>query len=231
MLSLYHIIDAIFPKQCFNCHKIIERVSLICEDCLKKIPINNTLFCSLCRARLANNKKICHRQQKYLLAAATAYSGLAKELIWQFKYGKKTSAGHPLGAIASEYLNNLGLEFKNFSVVPIALHKKRQRQRGFNQAEILAKAISKKLSLPLLTGALTRIKETSAQMKLESRESRYENLKDAFMIPLISEIDGKNILLVDDVVTSGATFNEAVRALKNAGAKKIIALAVAKAGT
>ena len=113
--------------------------------------------------------------------------------------------------------------------MPIPLHKNRERERGFNQSEAIAKIIASELNLQLKKDLLVRAKETKIQAELKDWNQRKNNLAGAFQIPQPEGIKGKNIILVDDVYTSGATINEAVKTLKENGAKKIIALVIAKA--
>jgi len=204
----------------------------LCEDCFKKIAFNTTLFCGQCRARLPENEKICHKNFPYLLGAATNFNDPIRNLIHQLKYRHWKSAEQPIAKIINIYLKNLKLtnqQIKNFIVVPIPLHKNREQDRGFNQAALIGKNIADNLDLPFRKNLLLRIKETKIQAELKDWEQRKTNLENAFQISEPTTLLGKNILLVDDVYTSGATINEAVRILKENGVKKIIAMVVAKA--
>ena len=246
------VLDILFPPICLNCQKPIDdRNKLICEKCLSLIRLNNTLFCPVCRARLAENKKICHYDSQYLLAAAGNYDDpVLQNLIRYFKYKYLKGLAPILGEIAVNYIRNLKLEIRNFAVVPIPLHPAKERQRGFNQSKLIAEFLSKKLNLELIE-PLKRIKNTEPQAKLKDQDKRNENILGCFEInphtkrewsPLAKDnfysrsgvgvknsIKGKNILLIDDVFTSGATINEAVKILKINGTSKIIALVIAKA--
>ncbi|OGF82464.1 hypothetical protein A2924_01250 [Candidatus Giovannonibacteria bacterium RIFCSPLOWO2_01_FULL_44_16] len=115
-----------------------------------------------------------------------------------------------------------------FAVIPIPLHFKKQYERGFNQAELLAREFCKITGLPLLTDVLQKTKETQEQVKVENKELRLTNMEDAFEVSLGNPIAKRlNIILIDDVSTTGATLTHAANALKNAGAKNIIGLVVA----
>jgi len=223
-------LDILFPPICLNCQKPIDdRNKLICEKCLSLIKLNNTLFCSVCRARLAENKKICHYDSRYLLAPAGNYDDpVLQNLIHYFKYKSFKNLAPILGEISVKYIENRKLKIENFSAVPIPLHPRRERQRGFNQSELLAEFLAKKLNLELIDG-LKRIKNTDPQAKIKKPEKRLENINGCFALKNAEQIQGKNILLIDDVFTSGATINEAVKILKTNGAAKIIALVLAKA--
>jgi len=240
-------LDILFPPICLNCQKPIDdRNKLVCEKCLSLIKFNNTLFCPVCRARLPENKKICHCYIKaesrgsiqklrfsYLLGAAGNYDDpILQNLIHYFKYKSFKGLAPILGEIVLKYFKNLfgnwDLGFGNFIIVPIPLYPKKERQRGFNQAKLIAEFLSKKLNLELIE-PLKRIKNTEPQAKLKDQEKRLENILGCFKIENPGQIRGKNILLIDDVFTSGATINEAVKILKTNGALKIIALVLAKA--
>jgi len=111
--------------------------------------------------------------------------------------------------------------------IPVPLHRQRLRQRGFNQALILAHGISERFSVPLLYDNLTRLRSTRPQVELSGHE-RTENVKGAFGLARPSEVRDKRILLIDDVFTTGATMNSCAKVLRRAGAKDVVALAVAR---
>lgn len=113
-------------------------------------------------------------------------------------------------------------------LVPVPLAPKRLKERGFNQALLLAAALGKTLSLPVDTNTLLRVKETKSQVECETPKERQENISGAFALRENSNLKGKTILLVDDVYTSGATMNECARLLRKGGAREIWGVAVAK---
>lgn len=246
------VFDILFPPICLNCQKhlddrnklMVRRNSpsilsgaegLICEKCLSLIKINNTLFCPVCRARLAENKKICHHRYYkgfyYFLAAAGNYDDpVLQNIIHYFKYKYFQNLAPILGEILVEYLKKLSLVVgrSSFVIISIPLHPGRERERGFNQAKLLAEITARHFNLPLIE-ALKRIKNNKPQVKIKGLEKRAKNISGCFEIKHPELVKGKNIILVDDVFTSGATMNEAVKILKKNNAKKIIALVLAKA--
>ncbi len=230
------ILDILFPPICLNCQKHLDaKNKLICEECLALIKINNALFCPICRLRLAENKQICHHKfsYNYILAAAGNYDdSILQNLIHYFKYKSCKNLAPILGEILIKYLNsvNLNFNFSNFIVVPIPLHPKRERERGFNQSKLIAEIMANYLNLPLIDG-LKRIKNNDPHAKIKGAEKRNKNIAGCFEIknPEIIMIEDKNIILIDDVFTSGATINESVKILKIGGVKKIITLVIAKA--
>lgn len=227
-------LDIFFPPLCINCQKYLNRGSSfsICADCFSQIRINNTFFCPICRNRLAENKKTCHPQADYFLAAAGNYNDIIlQDLIHHFKYKNLKGLAPILGDLLTKYLQilfrNLDLEIRNFIITPIPLNRRRERERGFNQAKLLAQTISKNFNLALVE-ALKRIKNTKSQANTKDHEERSKNIAGCFTVISPALIQNKNIILIDDVFTSGATINEAVRILKSNGAKKIITLVLAK---
>lgn len=235
-------LNILFPSLCVGCQRYLpEKNKLICEQCLSLIKLNNTLFCPVCRARLADNKIICHHSKTriyaekrplFLLAAAGNYGDpILQNLIHYFKYKYLEGISSLLSELLLRYFKSLfrnwKLEIRNFIVVPVPLHHSRERRRGFNQAKLLAEFVADNLNLELIDG-LKRIKNTESQSKIKKPEKRFKNVADCFKIKNREVIKRKDIILIDDVFTSGATMNEAVKILKQNGAKKIIALVLAK---
>ena len=226
------ILDVLFPPICVNCKKPLDKdEQIVCQRCISKIRLNTTLFCPVCRARLAENKKICHFDCQYLLGAAGNYDDLIlQNLIQAFKYKSVKSLAPVLTDLMLQYISHLSLVISHLSfiVVPVPLYPRRERERGFNQAELIAKNLAEKLNLEFC-GALLRVKATKPQVKTKDSEERAKNVDGCFKIIRPEFIEGKNIILIDDVFTSGATMNEAVKVLKQNNARKILALVIAKA--
>jgi ComF family protein len=113
-------------------------------------------------------------------------------------------------------------------IVPVPLHKSRKCWRGFNQAEEIAKKISKEIKIPIVSENLFRVKKTFPQVEMNDHQKRLENITGAFNIKNLKVFQDKKIILVDDVYTSGATMEECAKVLRNAGAKEIWGIVVAK---
>ena len=220
------ILDIFFPPICLNCKKYLEekeKPDLICENCFRGIPIYKNLFHPASPA----GKPL----PRFTLAAAAPYENkTVRELIHYFKYKSFMQAQKPLGEILITYLTNLNLNLKEFTIVPIPLHASRKRKRGFNQAEILADIISRYFNIPVRTDVLKRIKDTKSQIETKSRKERAENLKGSFEISAGGKeiMKNKNIILVDDVYTSGATMNAAIKTIRRYNKNRIIGIVVAK---
>ncbi len=237
--KLYHIcLDILFPPLCLACNILLsksDKNQQLCDTCLGKIIMHTTLLCPVCGNRLPNNsaeggssfggKKICHFESSYLLAAASDYhhNPIIEKLINVLKFQSTRAASVPLSYIMLKYFKLLNLKLKNFVVVPVPLHKKRFRERGFNQSELLAKKIALGLNLPLNTNTLIKIKNTAAQTEVKNKNNREKNLIGCFRLNN-ETLTGKNILLIDDVHTTGATAKTISEILKTNGAKKIIVL-------
>lgn len=233
------VFDILFPPLCLNCRRYLEKDGLICEKCLSSISLNNSFFCPICRLRLVEPKILCnHRQEKirefpYVLGAAVNYDDpVIQNLIYYFKYKPFASIAPVLSDLLYKYLSFLNLisyfSNQNFVITPIPLHIIRHWKRGYNQSELIAKNLADKFGIEMKI-FLKRVKNTKQQAKAKKSNERKENVAGAFKIINPAEVNSKNILLIDDVYTSGATASEAAKVLKSAGAKKIIVLVIAKA--
>lgn len=232
------VLNIIFPPLCIGCEKHLSgEENLICHNCIKNIKIHNSFFCPVCLARLNEPKLICnHKKEKFggypfVLASATDYGNPAvNKLLYFLKYRGFSSSVPILNNILENYLKPFRSFFheNNSVITPVPLHIFKKWQRGFNQAEILSDTASKVLGLKTKK-LLKKVKCGKSQARSKSFEKRLENVRGAFEIVDQKEAEGKNIILVDDVFTSGATSKEAIKVLKSAGAKKIIVLVLAKA--
>ncbi|MDI6758113.1 MAG: ComF family protein [Candidatus Omnitrophota bacterium] len=232
------LVNIVYPKKCLACKeklKIHLQNELICAKCLKNIKKNTPPFCSSCGRHLVKTnfaKNICPSCLRGKLHFDRAFSpytykGSIKRLIHEFKYKGKDYLGSPLGAMMIDFINeyNLPINYIDF-IIPVPLHKTKLREREFNQAQVLAEAIAKKFNKGLLTETLTRQRYTRAQADLEINE-RLKNVKGSFSITNPQVIKGKNLLVIDDVLTTGATSSEAAAALKEAGANIVFILTLA----
>ena len=225
--------DFLYPDnlECIFCSAEINenRELACCEKCLDEY-FKGRKVCAKCGDKITSKTNYCLACKKeicleYEFARAPfVYEGNAKKLVFNLKYNN----GKWLAKYMAEFMKN---EFEEMAVevdaiIPIPLHNKRLIERGYNQSELLANELSKKIAIPAILNNLVKTKETTTQTKLTKAE-RQENLKGCFEITNKSEIAGKNILLIDDVFTTGATIEEASKVLKNAGANKIYILTFA----
>ncbi len=231
--------DLLFPKQCFGCRK---SGSYLCPDCLATIEIMESYWC-LCpkpqRMPSPGKCPFCKNHSLDGLYFAVAYkNSLVKKLIHRFKYPpyvkelKITLADLIISHFLITEKSNFQIteklsQLKTAVLVPVPLNKQKLKNRGFNQAQALAETLSNNWRMPLVSDCLAKIRTTETQAKLSALE-RQENLKNAFACLKPEAIQGKQVFLVDDVYTTGATMDECARVLKSAGAKRVWGLAVAR---
>lgn len=220
------MLDLLFPRRCVVCG---QSSAYICFACANEIQYLKTPVCLKC-GKITKNGEFCStcrsKYHLYGIIYSTTYDcAPVKELLHHLKYNGIVEIGELLGDILAARLIGR-LPFKNMVVVPVPLFRKREQQRGYNQAELIARRLSKRLNLPGGL-ALERIKNTSTQVGLHKKE-RELNVAGDFKCIDSELITGKVVILVDDVVTTGSTMNECAAVLKAAGAKKVIGAAVAK---
>jgi len=235
MSLLESILHHLFPPRCLVCRATISAQSeTLCSSCRKKIIIPDTLFCGRCDARLPRGEKICHRDTPYLLGRIGPYEQKEiKSLVLGLKFKRLRPTAVFLGNLLFVYTKNITppppiLSDPNTLIIPIPLSQERERERGFNQATEIATVFSHNINLPLSTTILFRKKHAPPQSHLSSRADREENVADVFAVQNPEELLGKNIILIDDVTTTGATLKSAAQLLKHHGVKHILALTIAR---
>lgn len=220
--SIWKIIDFIFPPTCVGCGKVAEMICSECANQIKKIDQkNNRRPKTDCpNAITANDTTTLNAIYSYAL-----YSPPISSAIKKFKYRRDIGMSNLLANFLLELYNKNKMDID--MVVPVPLNINRIKQRGFNQSYFLALPFSLEIKKPLCKQSLRRIKDTNSQVGL-NREERSLNLSGAFEADQ-TQVNGKNILLIDDVTTTGATLEACAQALKSAGAKDIFAITVARA--
>jgi competence protein ComFC len=219
--------DILFPPVCLNCKKSIDdQENFLCQFCFDEIELNSSLYCPKC-ARRISQKSQCH-QTNYLLAPATRFNPPIPALIYAFKYNKMEKVSVLLSALLISYLKTIKIDLSEYVITFVPLYKSKERARGFNQAQILAEKVCQYFSTTPIK-VLEKIKNNPPQAKIKDYLQREKNIAQCFRVVLPQAIAGKNVIIVDDVSTSGATLNEISLTLKKYGAKKIIGLVVAKA--
>jgi ComF family protein len=206
----------------------------VCRTCLAKPePLAAEYFCSSCRTPFLNRApldeqgrcELCRRGLRGFDAAYSfgAYEGALRELIHLFKYGRVRPLAGPLG----NYLATAIPRDQNFdAIVAVPLHWWRRWQRGFNQSALLARVVAKRYAIPVLR-VLRRKRATASQAGL-SNSRRRENVAGAFSVRRRTAVEGRRILLIDDVMTTGATAWACAAALKRAGARHVALLTLAR---
>ncbi|MFH0771385.1 MAG: ComF family protein [Candidatus Omnitrophota bacterium] len=158
---------------------------------------------------------------------STGYNDIIKKCVCLFKYKGKTRLSRHLGEIMSNFALKSRDVMEADLIVPVPLHPVRLRQRQFNQSELLALQISKIINKKVVKDKLKRVRYTAPQTELTGQQ-RIKNVKEVFAVKNYAGFKDKTVVLVDDVITTGATFSECAKALKKAGARKIVAFALAK---
>lgn len=154
------------------------------------------------------------------------YAGRLKDMIHRLKYKGFAHIGVSLGHVLADAFVDAAWPRRRSVIVPIPLHADRLAERGYNQAELIAQGLSSVLSLPLAVDALTRVRRTADQKHLLGA-SRARNVRGAFAVHRVSAVSDRDVLLVDDVMTTGSTINEAARTLKRSGARGVLGAVVA----
>ena len=230
-------LDSFFPWQCVSCKKEIHLSYPLCKKCQKSIPINYSFICPICKKRIVNfSKRSCFcKTNLFALGVVSFYqNSVIRKTIHFFKYQPIISLQKPLADLMIKFLKETNFfsetDGKNILLIPIPLHKRKRRQRGFNQSELLTQAIALNFSLNFHSEILLRVKNNFPQAKINNFMEREKNVKDIFQISHLNSslIKNKLIILIDDVYTSGATMQEAAKVLKENGAKKVIGLVLAK---
>lgn len=252
-------VDAVFPPRCRACGDFLLTdkgpgsgsetfadglahgfSALLCDDCRQRfLPVRSPL-CTRCGAMFpggAGEDHLCGECLDEPAAfgrarAAGVYDDVLLELVHVFKFRNRTELARPLAGLLKEAFHRFWNRSEIDGVVPVPLHPRRLRSRGFNQSELLARGWAdlekgQMRSAPLLAGALVRRRSTAAQSSL-GRRDRLKNIRGAFA-PGIQSVSGMRLLLIDDVYTTGATARECSRVLTEAGAARVDVLTLARA--
>ncbi len=223
--------DALYPLDC-TCDVCGEELVAstryrLCADCIEKLPFANGHICLYCGMPLSDESDYCNRCQ-YSKASFVknrsplVYDGVVKGLIYSLKFGKKKYIAQTLGALMADRF--LECDMRADIIVFVPMTAKEEKKRGFNQSELLAYEVGKRLNIPVLP-ALIKIKDTSAQKELRGKD-RATNLEGAFACAF-EQVKNRSILLVDDIFTTGATANECANTLLKAKAREVSVLTAA----
>jgi ComF family protein len=204
-----------------------------CDECLSEAPRVGSPFCPRCGSELLSESSatgLCVRCrstpfQVERIRSAVYSEGAVREALHAFKYDGVTALAAPLASLMVDYWSRHPMSVD--VMVPVPLHKHRLRRRGFNQAALLARELAKHVHLALDEGSLVRHRSTAAQVDLDADE-RKANVRDAFRC-IGDGIAGRDVLLVDDVCTTGSTLEACATALREGGARSVQALTLARA--
>ncbi|MEA3273019.1 MAG: ComF family protein [Patescibacteria group bacterium] len=228
------ILDLLFPITCFQCNK---PGYYLCPQCVQKIeryPNNNCPFCNV----FSNAGKTCKQcQNNYTLdqlLVFTYYSNpLIKKVVHSFKYSSVYLLARDSAQLLAQLIqeNLLPEEFSKSLIVPVPMHPKKQKRRGFNQTQLLGESLSLITKIPLADNLLKKTKNTVPQMQVKNKDKRRANIEKAFSVnqkKLSAKNLSKKIILIDDVTTTGATLSHCAETLKQAGFQKVIGIVIAR---
>lgn len=219
-------LDLVFPRRCAGCGR---GGSFLCPSCLAQLPRVEPPLCRRCGLPWGGSPPCpaCPEAPWPLeaLGSPLLLEGLAREVVHQLKYNNFRALAQPLGGILADCLEAQALP--GAALVPVPLHPRRLRERGYNQAELLAREVGRRSGRSVLAGALRRERLAAPQARAGSAAQRAANVRDAFRAEG-NLVRGQTILLIDDVATTGATFGACAQALRAAGATGVWGLALAR---
>ncbi len=230
------LVELVYPatKACPVCRQEPCYRQGIGRNCFQKIGLITPPICRKCGRPLrlkVEEKDSCRQcdENQYYFAKARAvglYEGALREYLSELKYRYRPDLGEALGMLLVEWIK-LEREYqKNDLIIPIPIHRQKLEFRGYNQAELLANPLQRYLGIKIRNDILIRDKLTESQNSL-SKEKRFSNLADAFQVVNVEGLSGASVLVVDDILTTGATASEAARVLLRAGALTVKVLTLA----
>jgi competence protein ComFC len=235
------VVSLLFPAGCMICDELLTGSSRvpICEECLDSFKAPPEKKCEICGQALGGmtaaegEPVVCRacQQKTYAFERARSYGlyeGPLVRAILLLKWERMEPLGVWFAQRLAEIVRQEGALLAADVVVPVPLHRDRERQRGYNQAGLISKPLARKLGLPHKAVLLMRTRPRPNKQIL-TLEERWESVRGAFATRSGSQVDSKRVLLVDDVMTSGATLDACARALLESGAKSVLGLTVARA--
>ena len=220
----------LFPLRCPVCDGIVTPYGeKICLECMGKLRLLTPPWCLKCGKKLKNSEEYCEdcrkNRHKYIRGRALYEYGSVSPSLYRFKYGGRREYADYYGEEICRYLKDFIREAAPDDLIPIPLHTSRRKNRGYNQAELIAEAISRYSGIPVYSNLLRRVKNTTP-LKLQNPSERQNNLKKAFNIAQ-NDVKLETIIIIDDIYTTGSTIDEAAVTLKDAGVKNIYFITLA----
>ena len=227
---LYDFLSLIFPRYCYACHiALVKGEKYVCTDCRIKLP-----YTDLHRDQQGLYNPVLKRfWGKVPVRFVLPYlhfrrAGRVQRLLHQLKYKGAQEIGETLGSWYGSELNGHGYSKEFDLIVPVPLHPRKLRQRGYNQAESFARGLAGELGLPCKGDILVRDKNSGTQTR-KSRAERWQNVEGIFRVKQPEEVTDKRILLADDVITTGSTLEACANTLLQAGCREVSVVAIAAA--
>ncbi len=220
-------LDFVFPPLCISCNQLLPDSSQrVCDQCwstIERVTRDHPLYVET-RTKLTDSGVVTDLVSQFVFQKEGAFQHIAHAL----KYSGYESIGRELGRRIGCTMNEWGVSADG--LIPIPLHKAKKRERGYNQAERIAQGIAQTTGIPLQTNLVRRKKHTQTQTQL-NLDQRRTNMEEAFEVPASATplVQGRTFIVVDDVITTGATIESCAQELKRAGASRIIAASAALA--
>ncbi len=219
------ICDLLFPPRCPICNEVQYRKKKgICSRCRKKIKYIREPRCKKCSKQLMNDEqeycRDCENNKHLYIHGRALYEyGSVAGALHQFKYKGKREYGEIFGEELAFFMKDYILKIKPDALIPVPIYRSRERIRGYNQAEVLAKSLGKHLNLPVRADLIKRVRNTKALKDLNPKE-RLNNLKNAFIIEG-NGVKLSTVIIVDDIYTTGSTIDAVTNVLLKAGVKRV----------
>ena len=220
------VIDFFFPRECIGCGKVGD---FICVQCSKKLSRLNPPFCLRC-GKPESSGTFCHEcwgksNSLDSIRSVFVFDGILREAVLSFKYRNLRAIANCLGEFMASYykVNSLSGDI----LVPVPLNEKRIRDRGYNQSGLLAREISMSIGVPVSEKVIRRTRDCQPQARTKNVDERRRNMENAFS-HIGDGVSGMDVVIIDDVCTSGATLEACAFALKSAGAKRVTGFTLAR---
>lgn len=234
------LLSSLFPSRCILCRQTVVEAVIglhieICVPCYQALPKNDStcIRCALPLPDDIDGNVLCGRcvnkRPHYDYSRSLfIYEDEVVSLIHQLKFGEKICYARSIGEMLLTVVNNelLPDQGRPDCIIPVPLHNKRLRRRGYNQSTEISRVMAKKLAIPIAYDAVVRTRHTKAQMELKAKD-RQKNIKGAFSVIDVKKYT--HVLITDDVVTTGSTVNELAKVLKDKGVERVGVLSVARA--
>jgi ComF family protein len=236
MPLLTSFLDLLYPRSCSGCGGALSGgEGHICWDCLAGCDVITHPFCSVCGDPVdgrVDQEYVCsscldHPPWFDVARSAARHRGSLRHAMYAFKYGRHAGLSSDLMGLALSCVRTHFPKQHLDAVTFVPLYPRKEKERTYNQSRLLASGLARSLALPLASRCLCRSRRTLTQAGLNARERR-RNVKGAFAAREHEWLEGRSLLLVDDVMTTGATVNECARALKKGGASRVLVVTVAR---
>lgn len=215
----------VYPARCPFCDEPVAGTrELICRDCLSKLEFVKQPYCMKCGKQLKGQEEYCSdcsvsNHQFDSGRSLLVYKGAVKKSVYRFKYKGRKEYARAYAALVESQMQTFFEQVKPDALVPVPLHRTRRRMRGYNQSELLARHIGRRMGVPVRTKLVVRSRNTVPQKNLDL-SGRQNNLKKAFKL-YRNDVKLNTIIIIDDIYTTGSTVDALAAVLRRAGVKKI----------